>query len=261
MYRNAPVVLVALEVRHPSAGTFSPTHQRRAKQSLASDLPLLRMGRRHDIQQIGSSTPIVQTEKFPRFLSRDSTLSVSFLDTRFVVETTRYQGWPHLKQILEQAAEVRAEVGGMDGIERIGLRYVNEIRVPEETETDWEGWVDPTLLGASAVGRRLSLATKGWQGVTLFSPSADHSIVVRYGPATGYAVDPSGDLKRPTAGTPGPFFMLDIDSYWTPDDSVPEFDPRRVVEIAEEIHTPVDRLFEGLITDQLREVLRGNVRA
>ncbi|MFC2725538.1 MAG: TIGR04255 family protein, partial [Bifidobacterium dentium] len=62
-------------------------------------------------------------------------------------------------------------------------------------------------------------------------------------------------LRRPLP-SPGPLFKLDIDSYWQPDD-IPVFDPNRILAIADKLHDPVRSMFEGLITNRLRnEVLR-----
>lgn len=258
MYQNAPVVFVALEMRHPSAGTPSPTQQRKIKQQLGATLPILRTGQIANIQAVvGDSAPTVHVEKFPKFFSRDGTLSVAFLDSRVVVETTRYEGWAKLRAVAAQAARARQGNGDIDGIERVGLRYINEVRVPGDIGTNWEPWVNAHLLGAKEIGGSLGLSTVGWQGVTVFSQGSEYTVVLRYGPADGYAVDPGGDLKRPIATAPGPYFLIDIDSAWAPSKGVPEFDAESLRTTVDEIHRPVDELFESLITERLREeVLR-----
>ena len=69
-------------------------------------------------------------------------------------------------------------------------------------------------------------------------------------------MDPAGDLKRSTPA-PGPYFLLDIDSFWTPSDDVPVFDEDKIVSVCDDLHSPVRDMFEGLITERLRqEVLR-----
>jgi len=198
----------------------------------------------------------LQVEEFPRYFSRDNTAAVSVRAEAIVVETTRYGRWEQLRDLVTEALEARQEVGGIDGVERVGLRYVNEIRVPGEPVHDWGPWVDSTLLGPVPIGERLGLATSRWQGVTAFTAAPDRSVVLRYGPRDGFAVDPGGDLKRSTP-TPGPFFLLDIDSFWTPAEEVPEFDLETLLATCDELHAPVRRLFERLISDRLRkEVLR-----
>jgi hypothetical protein len=57
--------------------------------------------------------------------------------------------WEKLLDLVADALRARAAVGGIDGVERVGLRYVDEIRVPDLTPGDWAPWLDPTLIGLS----------------------------------------------------------------------------------------------------------------
>jgi uncharacterized protein (TIGR04255 family) len=253
-------VLVALEVRHPDAGPLSQLQQRKIKQRLSKSTPIQRAAQLTTVEGFigpAAATPTVRVEKFPKYLSRDSTLSASFRDTAVVVETTRYQGWRLLLALAVDAWQARVEVGEVDGVERAGLRFVNEVRASVDTVADWQQWVDVGLLGPIHVAEKLQLPVGQLQGLMTLSVSAEHTVVLRHGTANGYAVDPGGDLKRPTANTPGPFFLLDIDSFWTPQGGVPDFDVDRLTAIVNDLHAPLDGLFENLITDRLREeVLR-----
>jgi uncharacterized protein (TIGR04255 family) len=258
IYPNAPVVLVAFEVRHPTAPRLSPARQQRIKQRLGATAPILRSGKLTNIEgAIGATEePTLRVEEFPRLLSRDSTLSVSFREGSIVIETTRYGGWERFRKLIDDVLHARLEVGDLDGVERVGLRYIDELRVPDQTDSNWQHWVDASLLGPTQIGEKLGLQPTQWQGITIFTPGTDRTVALRYGPREGYAVDPGGELRRP-APAPGPFFLLDIDSFWMPSDGVPEFDVDELLPIAEDLHTPVRKLFESLITEELREeVLR-----
>lgn len=258
VYPHAPVVLVALEVRHSIAGPLSQTQQRKIKQRLSDVLPILRTGQLTNIAGVvgAPESPTVHVEKFSKFFNRDSTISSSIREGAIVVETTRYAGWERLRELVGNVLLARREVGDIDGVERVGLRYINEIRVPGQPNIDWEPWVDTTLLGPAHRGEKLGFPAAHWQGITAFAPGPDRAAVLRYGPREGYAVEPGGDLKRP-APTPGPFFLMDIDSFWTPSEEVPKFDVDQLIATSDELHAPVRTLFEGLITDRLREeVLR-----
>jgi uncharacterized protein (TIGR04255 family) len=264
IYPNAPVVLTALEVRHPSAGSMSPAQQRELKQLLRNDLPILRNVQIATVEgtlALGAvpENPVVRVEKFPKYFSRDNTTAFSVRDGAFVIETTRYLGWEAFRKLFFRILNSRFEVGEIDGVERVGLRYIDEIRVPDLVDATWNGWspwVDNSLLGPAEVGDRVGLVPKEWLGTSVFSPGPDRSVVLRYGAREGYAVDPGGDLKRPTP-TPGPFFLLDIDSFWTASDGVPELGIDALVSLSDQLHNPVRHLFESLLRDKLRvEVLR-----
>jgi uncharacterized protein (TIGR04255 family) len=256
VYPNAPVVLVAVEVRHPAAGALSRADQVKIKQSLGSQLPLLRTASMMNVT-IGAP-PEITREQAPRYVSRDRTTAVTFRSGAVVIETTRYERYERLRDLAALALEARQAVAPVDGVERLGLRYIDELRVPENGDGtgSWESWVDANLLGPLLIGSRLGLSTSQWEGAAVFGNGPDMSLVLRYGPREGYAVDPAGELKRP-APPPGPFFLVDIDSFWTPIDDVPEFDCQKLLAMLDDLHKPVRTLFEGVITERLRkEVLR-----
>lgn len=258
VYPNAPVVLVALEVRHPTADAISPAQRLKIKRRLSAHVPIMRSGQLTQITAamqtagVPGSAPDLRIEEFPRYFSRDNTVAVSMRAEAVVIEATRYGRWEHLRELVAEVLDARQEVGGIDGVERVGLRYVDEIRVPGEPVHDWAPWVDPTLLGPAPIGEELGLPVAQWQGIAVFTPGRDRTVVLRYGPRDGYAVDPGGELKR-SIPTPGPFFLVDIDSFWTPGEGVPEFDIKTLLTTCDELHAPVRRIFERLVTDRLRE--------
>jgi uncharacterized protein (TIGR04255 family) len=174
-----------------------------------------------------------------------------------VIETTRYLKWEKFRKIAAEVFTARSDVAPVDGIERVGLRYIDEIRVPVTDEgVDWGPYVDVTMLGPAVLAPELGLVNEQWQGIAVFHPAPGDALVLRYGPRVGYAVEPGGDLRRP-APPPGPFFLMDIDSFWAPSDEVPEFAVDPLLETSDRLHAPVRRLFERLITERLRaEVLR-----
>jgi len=257
VYPNAPVILVALEVRHPPADPLTTAERNLIKRRLTRDLPIMRTGRIQQVTllQAASGLPSIpeeQTPEFPRYFSRDNTMAVSVRNDAVVIETTKYARWERVRAILADILDVRQEIGGVDGVERIGLRYIDEIRVPNDNAAGWEPWVHPSLLGPAPLGEEMGLTATEWQAVTVFTPGPDRTLVLRYGPREGFAVNPGGDLKRPTP-SPGPFFLLDIDSFWMAAEGTPEFDPKMVLETSDELHAPVRALFERLITERLRE--------
>jgi uncharacterized protein (TIGR04255 family) len=259
VYPNAPVVLVAIEARHTASPPMSTQALARAKQLLGAVRPLSRVAEHTTVTvAVGGQAPEVSTIQVPRFMNREQTLAVSFRNEALVVETTDHERYEHLRYILGLAVEARQSVEPVDGLDRLGLRYIDEIRVPDlaEEANGWAEWVSACLLGPLPVAASLGLATEQWQGIARFTTESSNTLVLRYGPRQGFAVDPAGDLKRPTP-PPGPFFLLDVDSFWSAGDLVPPFEPEEVLALADVLHKPVRSLFESLITDRLRdEVLR-----
>jgi uncharacterized protein (TIGR04255 family) len=256
VYPNASVVLVALEIRHPATAPLGQAAIAKIKKRLSPKFPIVRRAEVNHIQTTATVAD-VRVERFPKYFNRDSTAAISIREEALIVETTKYRHWEWLRELLKLAIEARLEATDVDGVERIGLRYIDEVRVPEKVGlSDWDSWVSPMLLGPSSVGEAFGCVPVTWQGVSVFQSSEQRKLVLRYGPREGYAVQPGGDLKR-TTPPPSEFFLLDIDSFWERVDSVPEFDSNWILGESDDLHSPIRGLFESLITDRLRdEVLR-----
>ena len=256
VYPAAPVVLVALEVRHMAVDAMGAAAIARAKKILGSVTPL------QEPQLISGFTltpagPTPQpTETVQRFFSRDRSTSVTFRSGAVIVETTQYRRYEDLREVVKLALRAREAAGAVDGVSRVGLRYIDEIRVPaDDGPLGWSEWVDQSLLGPAPLAAAHGLDATQWQGVVVFKGAADSQLLLRYGPGEGYAVDPGGELRRP-APAPGPFFLMDIDNFWVPE-AVPSFGVAELLQRCDDLHKPVRALFESLITEKLRkEVLR-----
>ncbi|MDX3753627.1 TIGR04255 family protein [Streptomyces sp. AK08-02] len=254
IYSNAPLALTVVELRHTASPSLSEANKAGLKSLLASTFPIYKPAQQVSITvtNAGASEDRAQ---YPRYMTRDSTESISFRDNAIVVETTRYKRRSSLRELLHQAVEARQKVSPVDGVERLGIRYVNEVRVPNiEHPSDWERWISAPLTSIASL-RTEDLGAHTWQGVTVFGTPAE-GVVLRHGNFEGYAVEPSGDLRRQTP-PPGPFYLLDLDSYWTPDGDVPQLDWASVEERFNAVGLSAYELFEQLITDHYRtEVLK-----
>jgi uncharacterized protein (TIGR04255 family) len=260
VYPNAPVVLVAIEARHPDAGSLGPGEQAELKRLLSDVFPLPQpVTAKTFTTAIGIQIPNeVREEVLPRFAKRDQTTAVTFSSQSVVIETTAHETFDQLSDLFLVAIEARQAVAPVDGLVRLGLRYVDEIRVPDvrDQAEGWAEWVDRTLLGPVAKGIPFGLEPEQWQGAVIFDSGEGRKLGLRYGPRVGYAIAPGGPLQRPTP-SPGPFFLIDMDSFWTPTGEVPEFSAQVIARKCDDLHEPVHGLFESLITERLRiEVLR-----
>lgn len=257
VYPHAPVALVAVEARHSEAPELSEGAQGQVKRFLSAALPLPQPLQRKTITHGPGDSSSVTEAVLPRFVTRDRTTSATFGPQSVVVETTRHKSYSDLADVLRLALDARQTVAPVDGLTRLGLRYINEIRVPDPPggATGWDAWVSGRLTGQAGLGNALGVTEQQWQGVSALARGAGRHLLLRYGPSEGYAVAP-GALERPTP-SPGEFFLLDIDSFWQPVDVVPEFSASTIMELCADLHEAVTVTFETLITDRLREeVLR-----
>lgn len=257
VYPNAPVVVATVEVRHTETPSLTQPERKKVKQALSQWAPIQRSSRQLIVTGIvGAAGPGDQSfEEFPKYFSRDSMLAISFRKEAVVVEATRYDGWLKFKDIIGAAVRARADIGVPDAVERVGIRYLNEIRPADGDLVEWSDWLDPAVLGPIALGESVGLPAKQWQGQAIYGPEDGRSLVLRYAPGEGRAVETGQELVRSKV-TPGPFMWIDIDSFWLHEAELPEFDTDVITGKCDDLHTPLRTLFERLITPSLRDVLR-----
>lgn len=257
VYPRAPVVVATVEIRHNAAAPLSSAERRRIKDVVGAWAPIQRSSKELTVPIMqGAAAPPDAFEEFPKFFARDSRLAISFKQAAVVIEATRYDGWLEYKSIIDAAVRARASVGAVDAVERMGIRYMNEIRPGDDvTPVDWREWVDGNLLGPTGYGKKVGLELSQLQGLAVYGPEDGRSLVLRYTPGEGQAFE-NQELLRPP-GASGPFMWVDIDSFWVPEGYIPEFDPEALMNKIEDLHGPLRTIFESVITDRSREeVLR-----
>jgi uncharacterized protein (TIGR04255 family) len=258
VYPNAPVALVAIEARHTTSPSLGEGEQSELKRRLANAFPLPQPTVVKTMSgPLGGPASMIE-ETRPRFATRDQSTAVTMSTEAVVIETTRHETFENLLGLFGIVVDARQEIAPVEGLVRLGLRYVDEVRVPDLSDASegWAEWVDRSLLGPAPIGETLGLVPEQSLGVVVFDRGDGRKLSLRYGPHMGYAVNPGGPLQRPTP-PPGPFFLLDLDSFWTPVAEVPEFNKSVITELCTDLHEPVYGLFESLITERLRkEVLR-----
>ena len=201
-----------------------------------------------------------KTRTFPRFTTRDRTTALVITPEAAVVETTDYDGFDAFLGLVEVVMAAVEDSVQPDGIVRVGLRYIDEIRVPTVTELpgDWSGYIDDHLLAAVSPDflAKTELEPKAWQGLVQYATGTDQVLQVRYGPQEGYAVNPKGPTRRKDPARPGPFFLLDSDSWWEPADEVPAFTAAGVSDACKRLHPPLRHIFNVVSLDPLRTVFK-----
>ena len=67
--------------------------------------------------------------------------------------------------------------------------------------------------------------------------------------------DASYHLRRTMPAQTGPFFLLDIDSFWTPIGSIPEYDRNAVLTTFQDLYEPARTVFQEMLTSRLKDDL------
>ena len=263
VYVNARLRLVTVEFRFPISPRLS-----------GSDL-LTVLG-----DQLGDTFPIIEPTSVQltigapapqptaligsgggyRLLTRDRTTAVTVGANRITIETTVYRRWEDFRDgpVAKALTTVGDGLGAIAGLDRVGLRFINEVRVPGLTGTDplrWRDYIAPELLAVAdlAPGREV----KTVQIALHLAIGNGTEVLMRAGLLEGRVVDDTGPLRLPRPPQPGTFFLVDIDSFWNRDPTYEAWDSARALEIADRLHAPIDDLFEKSLTEKLRQdVLR-----
>lgn len=155
--------------------------------------------------------------------------------------------------LMAVAVDALHEAAGPAPVERLGLRYIDEVRPPSAPEGgDWSIWVNEALVGAT---RALDAPVAGHRSVTTFVRGRGRTVTFNAGKFDGGTVV---DAHLPFArknGVAGPLFVIDVDSAWEPEDHTP-LDPGLVAERLADLHTPIGGVFQWSITDAAREMFR-----
>jgi uncharacterized protein (TIGR04255 family) len=259
VYVNAPLRLVTAEYRFPlsaalSGGDLLPLLAR----ELGSTLPIIEPAPALQLTLGPDLAPPALTNGY-RLLTRDRMTAVTVSPSRLAVETTAYGHWVDFRDEYVRVALVALgdELDALAGLDRVGLRYINEIRVPLTSGTThhWHTYVNRDLLAPAAITSRGALKTVQ---VALHLQVEDQSeLLLRSGILEGHVVDNSGPLQLPSPPKDGPFFLIDIDSFWTRSGALDEWNTAGALAISNRLHDPIDELFETCITEALRDdVLR-----
>ena len=123
IYPNPSVALVALELRHTRVDLSAQVLDR-LKETVSGSFPI------HKVERLAfqvnpesfASGPV---EHLHRYLSRDRFSSITFGPEGLVVETTRYERWEEFLGWVELALIAYELLGAIDGVERLGLRYID----------------------------------------------------------------------------------------------------------------------------------------
>lgn len=260
IYQNAPLEFVACEVRFPFAPLLGEDAVLpRLHRAFYEWLPLVEPGVEATlIVGAGGIPSSPTTTKQVRFLSRDRTLGVLVTPVLVSIETTEYVQFEAFKAAIGRtlAALEQAEAG-VAGLSRIGLRYIDEVRVPSiaRVQESWMAYIDERLAAPVSLvlgGSRPAVL----QGTLQFDLGDGQHVVMRYGAMQGQSVG-NAPLRRREVMQSGPYFLIDIDSFWTADEPVPEFSIDAALGMCDKLHEPVRELFEASVTERLRdEVLR-----
>ena len=262
-YPHAPLTLVAVEARFPTAGDELPSvaERRSIRDALGEDWVMTDATSTE--LEFSSDRPQPSIRQVPavRFVTRDLMVAVTLRPASLVVETTNYPGYTAFREVVRRAATAVDAASRPDGVTRLGLRYIDEIIVPGMRDAPFSAW-NEWLSGDILPPRPKQLADLGleqsaWNGQASYQLAANRVLQLRWGYSPAPLVaEPPGGLRQPRALINEPRVFMDFDCAWTPED-LPAFSAANLMKECDTLHAPMCGLFESLITERLRTEIFG----
>ena len=187
----------------------------------------------------------------------ESTEALTLTSNSLTYETTAYRDFDDLVGVVNDACRTLITAGVAPALTRVGLRYINEVRVrePMSEVRAWSDWIAPGVLGT------LSVAPEGVP-VRALQAAVSFDLGNGGGLQIGYAAVPQGSvvnhrfLKRPPF-EPGPFFGMDFDGFCEFSVDPAKFlDPDLVARVLRGVHGPISEAFQRSLTDNSRSLFR-----
>jgi uncharacterized protein (TIGR04255 family) len=259
VFPNAPLALVAAEIRFTDAARL---RQQQTKDQVAIALegrfPFAEALRRADVSLVAGGQAQVQERLGVVLKNADSTETLTIMSESLTYETTAYDSFDELLEAVVAACDALVEAKVQPAIHRVGIRYVDEVRVPEiiTDVRQWSKWIDGSLIEHLSVGPDEFPATTT-QGVGTYDLGDGKGLNFRFAALNQGPIVVPRFLKR-SAIESGPFFVLDLDGFqdFGGQQAIP-LSSKVVRESLSAVHVPCGTAFQRSITDEARKVFRG----
>lgn len=180
------------------------------------------------------------TRQAYRLSTTDGTWSALLNPDSVTVETRAYPGWDAMRATVVAFAEAVAQVYDPSSELRLGLRYVDQVPLPDGHD-DWTGLIPEHILGIANDAHLGSGVLASDQRV-LLQVAPEARCVMRHG------------LLSDEAGHFGRLYLLDYDIFRENSGS---YSAASVAQGADALHAFVGGLFMASITPELHQMLRG----
>lgn len=238
--RRSPLVLVAAQISFEEVGREITHAQARAFQRAMGDVWTQLQSAPLMSATITPAGPVTEPNRQAyRLATADNAWGLLLNPDSVAVETRAYSRWSDFKAVLDTLMEAVGAVFDPATERRLGLRYIDQVTLPEGYE-DWSKLVHESLLGLTA-DSRFEGAVLGSDQRVMLQLEGDARCVLRH----GLLPVPDGDGVGQ--------YLLDFDVFR----ENRAFSVEAAIEGAELLHHFVGRLFMACITDDLYKWLKG----
>lgn len=261
VFPNSPLALVAAEVRFTDAPRLrQPETLDAIAVAVESSLPVHTQVEGGFNIQIVNGQPQMQVVTGRLMKNVESTSAMSVFPDRLLFETTAYTEYATFKETVIGCAKAVVDAGVTLAVLRVGLRYLDEIRVPDPKVTDarqWGEWIDRRLVDHLQLGPDTAPVIRA-EGAISYDLGDRKGLNFRFAALQSGAVVVTNNLVRKPFADDEPCFVLDFDGYQDFTGSQATLLNTGVVAGSlDAVHGPAGETFQNAITDQARGLFRG----
>jgi uncharacterized protein (TIGR04255 family) len=259
IFPNSPLALVAAEVRFTDAARL---RQQATKDEITIALeerfPFAEPLQHTNVNLTPSAPPEIRQLSGVVLKNVTSTETLTIMSESLTYETTAYVKFDDLLAAVAAACDALVQSKVRPALRRIGLRYIDEVRVSEEVADvrQWEKWIDRRLIEHLDVGPEGVMATMT-QGLTTYDLGDRCGLNFRFAALNQGPIVVPQHLQRPSFAS-GPFFVLDLDGF---QDFTGEAATPLISEVVSKslatVHGPCGATFQRSITEEARAIFRG----
>jgi uncharacterized protein (TIGR04255 family) len=262
VFPNAPLALVTTEIRFTDSPRLRQQETLDAVAIALEERFPLGMPQTNVTFNVGNLGPGVlpQVEQQHRVVLTNTarTESVTIAPSSFIYETTAYREFDDFRMGVIAVCEALIGANVRPALVRVGLRYIDEVRVPEPI-TDvraWGKWIDDSVIGPLTIGPD-NVAARNAQGLVTFDLGDGKGLNFQYAALNQPPIVQPQFLHRQQFES-GPFFVLDFDGYrdFSGQDAV-RLDADEVINVLTAVHDPAAAAFQRAITEDARNLFRG----
>lgn len=183
---RSPLELVVCQIRHEhNPAAADPKRAVGVHDALRVRYEVLEEQNAQDLTLAAGPTGLQaitgDTSRGWKFHDADQSWSLVMMPEFFALETTKYDDWEDFRERLAEAGAAVADALDISLEQRIGLRFIDQIRHPDvSAPQDWRAWIDERLLGP-LLHPNVGGAVTAAQQVLRIDDGAGHSMIVRHG--------------------------------------------------------------------------------
>jgi uncharacterized protein (TIGR04255 family) len=251
---NAQLALVVAQVQFPAILSIQADQAllARFQDRIRNKYPYLFLGQQFgfNIGPQGVEQPQQASSRLYQFADAEREWMVTLTANSIALETRDYTDYEDFSERLLRILASAQDVYKIPNRQRLGLRYVNEIRHPNaNSPEDWTSLINPQLLGILANRDLSPLIASSFQETSIRLDNG--RLTLRHGHfAQGTTVAPSPG-EPPKDG--GPFYLLDLDAY---DEEVTDLDAHTLDGLLESYNNTMFQLLRWGVQEELFKYLK-----